>query len=463
MKKKLYYIAIAFISVMSVSHAQEGASAEVDVTECRNNLSIYNEHAKVKNYDAAYAPWKMVYETCPDFHYANYVWGERILKHKIDETTGAERTAFVNTLLGLYDNWGKYFPTKHTTPVALLIDKALLESKEGLATTEQTYSDLHKAYTQYPDDFKNTSAFYLYFESLVQLHKEGKQELQTVFDLYDDLTQKIEEVNKELTDRIAKLLVKEDAGTITKAEKNQLDADTQNSEKYGIVANNMDVKLGSLADCENLIPLYEKNFDSKQNDLDWVKRAVSRMFNKECLDSEMFKKLFERQLAMEPSANAYVYSAALKLKDGDKSGALQDFTKASELETDAYKKSKILYKIAASYSKINKATSYKYAQQSLNLDPANGNAYLLMASAVGSSANECGATKFEKLAINWKAAELARKAGRVDPSLSYKAAATAKAYNDRAPSRTDIFSNNMQGKTVKFNCWVGGSVKVPNL
>ncbi|MCK0157361.1 hypothetical protein MWU65_09245 [Cellulophaga sp. F20128] len=463
MKKKLYYIAIAFLSVMGVSNAQEGTAAAVDDTECRNNLSIYNEHVKVKNFDAAYEPWKMVYETCPDYHFANYVYGEYILKHKLKSATGAERTALVNTLLGLYDNWGKYFPTKHSTKADRLIDKAMLKSSEDMSTTEELYNDLNTAFREDGKNFKNTGALFLYFKSLVDLHKEGKQELQTVFDLYDDLSQKIEEINKEVTDRIAKLLVKEDAGTITKAEKSQLDADTQNSEKYGIVANNMDVKLGSLADCENLIPLYEKNFDAKQDDLEWVKRAVSRMFNKECLDSEMFKKLFQRQLAMEPSANAYVYSAALKLKEGDKSGALQDFTKASELETDPYKKSKILYKIAASYSRINKATSYKYAQQSLNFDPSNGNAYLLMASAVGSSANECGSTKFEKLAINWKAAELARKAGRVDPSLSYKASATAKAYNDRAPSRTDIFSNNMQGKTVKFNCWVGGSVKVPNL
>ncbi|SFW63363.1 hypothetical protein [Cellulophaga fucicola] len=462
MKKKLYFIAIAFISVMGVSYAQETAAATVDKSECANNFQLYAQDAKVKNYDAAYGPWKKVYEACPDYHYANYAYGERILKHKIDKATGAEKTEFVNMLLGVYDNYLKYFPTK-TSKAEILIDKQLLKYDEKMSTDAEDYAALHIAFTEDKEHFKNAKALYLYFSSLVDLHKAGKEELQTVFDVYDDVTEKIEEENKELVATITKLLPKEDAGTLTKKEKQLLRVSSANSENYGKIASSVDSKLGDLANCENLIPLYEKNFEEKQNDLTWVKRAVSRMYSKECLDSPMFKKLFEKQLAMEPSANAYLYSASLKLKSGDSKGALADFTKASELETDPYKKANILYKIANSYSRISKSTSYRYAGKSLEANPSNGRAYLLMARLVSSSANDCGSTRFEKLAVNWKAAELARKAGRVDPSLKSASASAASSYSQRAPTKTDIFSNNMQGKTVTFNCWVGGSVKVPNL
>ncbi|PKB43183.1 hypothetical protein AX016_1370 [Cellulophaga sp. RHA19] len=462
MKKKLYFIAIAFISVMGVSYAQETAAATVDKSECKNNFQLYAQDAKVKNYDAAYGPWKKVYDACPDHHQANFQYGERILKHKIKNASGAEKTEFINMLLGLYDNYIKYYPTK-TSKAEVIIDKQLLKYDNKMSTDEEDYAELGKAFTEDRANFKSVKALYLYFSSLVNLHKAGKEELQTVFDVYDDVTEKIEEDNKALTAKISTLLAKEDAGTITKKEANNLRVYSANSGNYGKVSGSIDSKLGDLANCENLIPLYEKNFEAKQNDLKWVKRAVGRMYSKDCLDSPMFKKLFEKQLAMEPSASAYLYSASLKLKSGDNKGALADFTKASELETDSYKKADILYKIAARYSRISKSTSYKYANKSLQANPSNGKAYLLMASLVSSSANSCGSTKFEKLAVNWKAAELARKAGRVDPSLGSAAKSAASRYVQRAPTKTDIFSNNMQGKTVSFNCWVGGSVKVPNL
>jgi hypothetical protein len=79
------------------------------------------------------------------------------------------------------------------------------------------------------------------------------------------------------------------------------------------------------------------------------------------------------------------------------------------------------------------------------------------------SSSNCGATVFEKRAINWLAAKMADKAARVDASIASNARAAAESYRQRAPSKSDIFSEGMAGKTISFNCWVGGSVKVPNL
>ena len=82
---------------------------------------------------------------------------------------------------------------------------------------------------------------------------------------------------------------------------------------------------------------------------------------------------------------------------------------------------------------------------------------------IAGSANSCGTTTFEKRAIYWKAAEMAEKAARIDASVASTASATANSYRERAPQKTDIFNEGMAGKIITFNCWVGGSVKVPNL
>ena len=79
MKTKIYVTAILFLGAMGLGNAQ------AQNQECMTNLSIYVEHAKVKNYEAAYTPWKMVYDNCPDINKANFIYGERILKDKIEK------------------------------------------------------------------------------------------------------------------------------------------------------------------------------------------------------------------------------------------------------------------------------------------------------------------------------------------------------------------------------------------
>ncbi|MBT8313951.1 MAG: hypothetical protein KJP26_05775 [Maribacter sp.] len=456
MKTKLYFTAIMLLGFMGVSNAQ------AQNQECMTNLSIYVEHAKVKNYDAAYTPWKMVYDNCPDVNWANFAYGERILKDKINKSSGTDKDAIIQDLLALYDNSRKYFPKK-AKMADVEIDKVLLRYDNKMISDDEIYSSLDKAFKEDRVNFKNPKALYLYFSSLVDLHKAGSKDLQEVFDVYDDVTEKIEEENIKLTDRISKLLPKEEAGTLTSKEKKQLKASTTNSESFGKIAGSIDTKLGDLADCGNLIPLYQKNFDAKKSDINWVKRAVGRMFSKECTDDPMFRKLFEAQMALDPSADAFVYGGNLKLKAGDRNGAVADFNKALELETDSRKKSNIAYKVATVFRRSSKSTARSYAQRAIDANPSNGKAYLLIANLYATSANDCGETPFEKRAIYWRAAEMARRAGRVDPSLSGRANQSAASYSAKAPSKTDIFNSGLAGKTIAFKCWVGGSVKVPNL
>ncbi|WP_127138214.1 hypothetical protein [Flagellimonas oceanensis] len=456
MKKRHYLtmIMVTMLTGLSMAQAQN--------PECMTNLSIYAEHVKVKNYDAAYEPWKMVYESCPDINKANFSYGERILKSKIDNSTGADKDAYIQDLLALYDNSLKYFPTKYSE-AGVAIDKALLLYDNKMASDEEIFSMLDKGFKEDQANFKNPKALYLYFSSLVDLHDAGKKDLQDVFETYDDVTGKIEEENQELTSIVTKLLPKDSLGTMTTKEKRMFKVASVNSENYGKIASSIDSKLGALADCDNLIPLYEKNFDERKDDVKWVKAAVGRMFSKECTDDPMFRKLFEAQLALDPSADAYMYGGVLKQKSGDLNGALADFNKAVELETDSYKKSEILYKIATTVRKNSSSQARSYALKAIDANPANGKAYLLIATLYGNSANACGDTPFEKRAIYWKAAAMARKAATVDPALSGRASQLAANYDAKAPSKEMIFSSGKAGQTISFNCWVGGSVTVPNL
>ena len=95
MKKELYLVIVAVLGMVGITNAQ------AQNPECMTNLSIYSEHVKVKNYDAAYTPWKMVYENCPALNRANFTYGERILKDKIKNSSGAEKDGYIQDLLSL--------------------------------------------------------------------------------------------------------------------------------------------------------------------------------------------------------------------------------------------------------------------------------------------------------------------------------------------------------------------------
>ena len=58
---------------------------------------------------------------------------------------------------------------------------------------------------------------------------------------------------------------------------------------------------------------------------------------------------------------------------------------------------------------------------------------------------------------------MAYKAGEVDASIKKAAIRTARSYEGRAPSKTDIFTEGNQGTTIKFDCWIKSSVNVPDL
>ncbi|AEK22377.1 Conserved hypothetical protein [Capnocytophaga canimorsus Cc5] len=418
--------------------------------ECNQNLSIFSEYAKVQNYDEAYEPWKAVYKNCPQLHYATFAYGERILKHKISKATAAEKAKYVKDLEQLYDDYNKYFPQRLSV-TEMRIRKALLMFDEKAGTSEDIYALLDQAFKEDKANFKNEKALYLYFSELVNLHGKNVKSLQNVFDTYDDVSEKIQDEKNDLSLTINQYIDKEDAGTLNDKEKKALENARKRMDNYEKISESVDGKLGQLADCPNLIPLYTKGFDENKSNEEWLRRAAGKMTDKDCTSDPLYVKIVTALHNLSPSASSAYYLGVLTDKGGNPSKAIQYYNEAVSLETDNFKKAKILTKIA---QKSSKATAVSYAQKALNYNPSNSDAYRIIAQAYANSANECGSTPFEKRAIYWLAANVARKGGL---------GSLATYYEGLAPSKVDIFESGMAGKTITFKCWVGQSVKVPSL
>lgn len=463
MRKIVQYLIVAtFFAFAQGGYAQDSET-------CLQNLSIFAESAKVKDYDSAYTPWMAVRSECPSLNVAIYTYGERILKHKIKNAADTDKKAFADDLIVLYDQWLANFPTKRGVSKVgdILSSKAQTIIDFKLGTAQEAYAIFDEAYKKDEASFTNPKRLYNYFKTLYDSYKSNPAAVSTamLFDQYEEISEKFEKEGVKLAKKLDVILKKEASGAaLTTRDLKRKRVYDINSNAIGIFVKNLDAIIAKEASCENLIPLYQSNLAENKNNPVWLNRAAGRMKSKECTDDPLFVTIVEALHALDPSANSAYYLGILNDKSGNADEALRYYEESIALETDPYKKAKTLYKIALEFkAKGRKTKARSYAQKALSYQPSLGRAYLLIANLYATSANACGNNQFEKRAVYWLAANTARKAAKVDASIKKVAIKTAKSYEGRAPSKTDVFTEGNAGTTIKFSCWINSSVKVPNL
>ena len=461
MNKLFLSLILLFFSLNNFSQSKE---------ECFSNLSIFAEYAKVKNYDAAYQPWLKVKADCPDLNPAIYVYGERILKDFIKKSTGNDKEVYKQDLLNLYDQWLKYFSKSkngNTQVGKILAIKAQSMISLKLGDDKEVYDIYNEAFTKDPNSFKSPKGLYNYFKIYFNLYKAENSSvtLESIFEKYEVLTEKFELEMSVYSSKLDALLKKEQsANPLTGKESRNKKVYEVNMVACSTYLKNLNAIIAKEATCENLIPLYRKNFIKFKTDPIWLNRAASRMDSKDCSDDPLFVELVEALHKLNPSANSAYYLGLLNDKKGNSKMAIEYYTESINLESDNLKKAKTLYKIALKFKKSRQySKSRSYANKALKYQPSLGSAFLLIANLYAASANNCGNTQFEKRAIYWLAAKEAKKAASVDASVRKIANKTAVSYLGRAPSKTDIFTEGKSGEIISIKCWIGKKVTVPSL
>lgn len=429
--------------------------------DCAISLSYFTEPAKAKNYEAALPHYEKLIKECADYNLAIYQYAVKMFEYFIDEKGDKSK---VNDLIEAYNLRLQNFP-ESTKEGEVLMTIAQIKYDNNIGSKAEQFKAFDDAFKKDPENFTSGKSLYAYFSLAVDLQSSGEKDLQEIFSLYDIVTAKIDAEKNSLAAKLTPLMDKGEGedNALSDKEKRAKEVYENNLGVYATVEGSVNGKLGQLADCPNLIPLFEKDYEQKKDDIDWLKLASNRLDAKDC-DSPLSNKLAVRLHELEPSStSAYLLGKQAEV-EGKASKALDYFNQAADLEKDNAKKSRIYYSIAENYRKKGSfGTARNYYNKMLEAKPSAGIAYYRIGAMYADSANSCGTTVFEKRAMNWLAADMMDKAARVDGTMASNANAAASSYRQRAPQKSDIFSEGMAGKTIKFNCWVGGSVKVPNL
>jgi tetratricopeptide (TPR) repeat protein len=427
---------------------------------CAEKLSIFAELAKTKNYgEETFKYLQELRKDCASISEATYLYGERIYNSRIDNAaTPAEKEKEVRELIKLEDEYKTNFPDKVK---GIDMKKAMALFENNVGTSEEIYKLLDVAFKTDKENFTNPKALYVYFEIFVNDFEAGKNgiQLQDVFTKYDEISDKIGEEEKILSDALDALLQKEEGGTALTDKENRYKQNHQiNLDAYETIRSSMDAKIAQLATCERLIPFLGASFEENKNSEEWLRRAAERLDRKGCSEDPLFSKISDQLHKLNPTAeSAYNLGVSFYSKKNN-TKALEYFNQSADLQKDNTKKANIYYIIARNiYGNGNKVQARAYAEKALQAKPSFGDVHVYIAQLYANSANECGNDPFEKRAIYWLAAKTARKAGTTAGNNA------AAAYDKLAPSTQEIFNSGREGQSISFKCWVGRSVTVPSL
>jgi len=424
--------------------------------DCNIKYNLFKGDYKAKKYDAAFENWMWCMDNCPTLSVNIYKYGIKIAEHKLATATVGQKASAADLVMRVYNQRLEHkFKNDN---VAKVYDKIATFKASQRVSEVEVYEWIEKAFKIDPTSVSPKN-IYKYFDIILNKNKVANPQI--VFDTYDEVGEGVE-IKREAYSKKIDAINAKDSLSLSAKDKRNRKIYQQILTNLTIVETSLDAKLTEISTCENLIPLYKKYFDEKQNDGVWLKRAVSRMYNKECTDDPFYDTLVEAYVKADPSPNASVFYAGILMKNGETNKAMDYFKQAVDQESDSYKKAGYLLKVSQILSKKGrKSEARSYAYKALENAPTMGKAYLIIAGMYASSANSCGTDVVSKRMVYVAALNKAIKAKSVDPSISRLANRYIKSYSNNLPSKKDLFAAAIDaGSTHRVGCWINETVRV---
>jgi tetratricopeptide (TPR) repeat protein len=443
MKKITFLLAVTVLLVTVKTNAQDDA-----LRECTIKYNLFKGDFQSKKYEDAYINWIYLMDNCKDLSINIYKYGSDLVQDIRKDPVLAKR---------VYEQRLKYYPNE--SPAKVHSDYATYLADNNLASDKEVFVILEKAYEISPQDM-GVRNIYKYFQGVTDKYKDENP--QRVFDTYDDVVESVGEKLDGYAKRINEL--SDSTRVLDSKEKRLLQAYQTNSTALGTIEGGLDAIISEIATCERLVPLYKRDFEANKGNSIWLRRAVSRMFSKDCQDEPMFETLAKAYAEATPSPDSYSFYAGILEKNGDASGAVAMRKKAFDLETDPLKKSRYKLKFAETAKNRGQLSEARsLAREAIRYNPSSGRAYLLIARLYQSSVNNCGSGEFEKRMVYAAALRQAQIAESVDPSMSSVARKYVDNYRANLPSKKVIFTAGVTpGSSYTIKCWIGETVNVPN-
>ena len=415
-----------------------------DSIDCLNNISLYSENLKTKNYADAYTYWQKVFTDAPVSRHSLYTDGVTILKSLIAGTKVLEeRKAYADELMKVYDQQLQY------------LDKLNMLRKTPWTEYYVKGEKAHNYLTYYPKMDNNLA--YDMLREVIETAKDKNQ----YYIIGDYMKVSLAKFKADETHReqfIQDYLVSaEYIASIAEKAQNMSNPNPKLIEAVIKIKDNVDgyfINSGA-AECSQLEAIYAPKVEENKDNLDYLRKVVSVMAMLSCTESEVYYTASEYAHHIAPTAATAAGCAYSYLKRGDLAKSIEYFDQAIELDTVATSKAEYCYKAAVilnSDRQLSKAKSYVTKAISLN---ANKGAYHILLANIYAAAPKWNDEPLLDKCKYFVVLDRLYQAKRVDDTVAEEANKMIAAYSTHTPTIQDLF---MIGKKEGDKVHVGGLI-----
>ena len=444
MKRFLGILVILFVVLGAQAQGDEkyGDTPEKQLL-CKESLSIYKNFMNQKNYKDAYPAWTEACKQCPPkASQSLYIDGAKLLKKEIKGTTEERKKVLVDSLIAVYDQRMELFPSTSRSPNNRC---KILGYKAG-DTQKYLKDQIAEANAMYKESFEclgikssaaTISGYYLTSYNLLRNTKG-------------------EEANDLRSNMLTEYLAIQEV-----AEHNINNGTKERTiEGYKKAKANIDEIFVIIAECDSMVPTFERKVNADPENMDLMKKALKLMNTKDCTESNFYLTMAEKVHKAEPSAESAYAVGIGYLKKSEYSKSMGYMEEAVKLCEDCPDKEKYLLRSGQVATILKQSsTARSYANKVLQISKNSGEAIMLIGDAIVAGAGKCDDGGIGKRAMYWLAVDYYARAKREDPSVADKAQKKINTYSAQFPSTEDCFKFGLS-KGDSFKTCTGESTTV---
>lgn len=396
------------------------------------NISVYREFYKQKNYASAMEAWTYVFENAPCSREQTHVDGVAMYKSFLANTKDPKRKQeLVDTVLLIYDVRAANFEKSAGSALGR-------KGVDMLNFRPEPNTAILKTFEQAIELGGNeTESFVLsyYFKVALKEFSGGGLTKDQVIAIYEKLS-KIADYNIAANQSADKFI----------ESKQSLDGD---------LAGNI------IKDCDEIITLFEGKYKADKTNKDLRDLIYSLLLSKGCSDKDLFMEVATAKYNEAPNARL-AHILARKLQQSDNVAKAADFyQKAIEGAENDSIKAQYNYDFATLYSSNKQfSRARQLAQEAARLQPRWGKPLVFIGDLYAASYSQCG-SGIDAQAVYWAAVDKYQRAKNIDPSVAEEATTKINKYAGYFPLKENLFFAGITpGSSFSVGCWIGESTTV---
>lgn len=418
---------------------------------------LYRDFLKVKDYENAFAQWKIAYEGAPAAdgqRSSHYVDGRTLYLEKFkNETDEAKKKEYYNMIIKLFDEHAECYPKEKSLNMGLKVYEMFYNLRAPYAENLKAC----EAAVEAGGDNTSYAVFVPYASIAVYNFKNKTMDAAQARDIYLKLN--------EIADK--KIAEGGDMAAYYEQAKGAMNG------TYAEIEN-------EIFDCEYFKKKLEPDYRKDTEDIEMLKYIYNKLTNQGCDESDAFvaeiKNKYETVVAAinaEKLAQYYAenpgehgvalfqeekYTEALRKFE---EGIAQEEAKGSAADNDKLA-NYYFYMASVEFRQMGKyGEARTHARKAASLKSGWGRPYMLIGDMYANASRSCGGDAFDAQLAILAAVDKYSYAKSIDSDVASEANKKIGGYAAHKPSQEDAFMRKVkEGDQVTVPCWIGETVTV---